>query len=68
MSLTHYEVEHHIEQYYDSERECTVKKIWYICAKCHRMRCEKYDCYLPPPKHKDKNKVLQRNKRRISDR
>lgn len=57
MPLTHYEVEHHIEQYYDSKRECTVK----------RMRCEKYDCYLPPPKHKDKNKVLQKNKRRISD-
>lgn len=63
----HQDFEYRCEQYYDRKRHCIVKKIQYMCMICGRIRHEKYDCYLPPPKRKDKSKVLKRNKRRVSD-
>lgn len=63
----HQEFEYRTEQYVDEKRGVIVKKIQYMCMICGNIRYEKYDCYLPPPKYKDKNKVLQRNKRRVSD-
>lgn len=63
----HQEVEYRTESYIDEERGVSVKKIMYMCMICGRVRCEKYDCYLPPPKPKDKSKVLEKNKRRYRD-
>lgn len=60
----HQEFEYRTEQYFDRKRHVIVKKIQYMCMICGRMRCEKYDCYLPPPKQKDKSKVLNKNKQR----
>ena len=60
----HQEFEYRTEQYIDSKKHCLVKKIQYMCMICGRIRYEKYDCYLPPPKQKDKSKVLNRNKQR----
>lgn len=62
----HQDFEYGCYQYYDEKRHCIVKKIQYMCMICGRMRYEKYDCYLPPPKPKDKSKILRRNKRRVS--
>ena len=39
-----------------------------MCMICGRIRHEKYDCYLPPPKEKDKSKVLEKNKRKFGGR
>ncbi|MFQ6792909.1 MAG: hypothetical protein ACLRT4_13860 [Thomasclavelia sp.] len=58
----HQDFEYRSYQYYDSKRHCIVKKIQYMCMICGRIRYEKYDCYVPPPKSKDKTKVLQMNK------
>ena len=63
----HQEFEYDTQQYYDSKRHCIVKKIGYMCMICGRIRHEKYDCYIPPPKHKDKSKVLERNKKRFRE-
>ena len=63
----HYHQEFRCEQYYDRKRHCIVKKIPYMCMSCGRIRHEKYDCYLPPPKRKDKTKVLEKNKKKRSD-
>ncbi len=62
----HQEFEYRSEQYYDRKRHCIVKKIQYMCMICGRIRHEKYDCYLPPPK--DKSKVLEKNKRKFGER
>lgn len=61
----HQEFEYRSEQCYDSKRHCIVKKIQYMCMICGRIRNEKYDCYMPPPKEKDKSKALERNKKKI---
>lgn len=63
----HQEFEYRCEQYYDRKRHCIVKKMQYMCMICGRIRYEKYDCYLPPPKRKDKTKVLEKNKKKRSD-
>uniref|UniRef100_UPI00359C357C hypothetical protein n=1 Tax=Thomasclavelia spiroformis TaxID=29348 RepID=UPI00359C357C len=63
----HQEFEYRCEQYYDRKRHCIVKKIQYMCMICGRIRHEKYDCYLPPPKREDKTKVLEKNKKKRSD-
>lgn len=60
----HQEFEYCTEQYLDRKRHVIVKKIQYMCMICGRIRYEKYDCYLPPPKQKDKSKVLNKNKQR----
>ena len=52
----HQEFEYHTIQYFDKKRHVIVKKI----------RHEKYDCYVPPPK--SKTKALERNKRKYSNR
>lgn len=49
------EFEYRIEQYFDNKRSCLVKKIQYMCMICGRIRYEKYDCYVPPPKSKKTN-------------
>lgn len=64
----HQDFEYRSEQYYDRKRHCIVKKIQYMCMICGRIRCEKYDCYVPPPlKRKDKSKVLEKNKKKHGD-
>ena len=56
----HQEFEYRTIQYFDKKTHVIVKKIQFMCMICGRTRYEKYDCYVPPPKHK--NKVLQKNK------
>ena len=62
----HQAFEYRTEQYFDSKRSCLVKKIQYMCMICGRIRHEKYDCYVPPPK--SKNKSLERNKKKYGNR
>lgn len=62
----HQEFEYRTEQYFDKKRSCLVKKIQYMCMICGRVRHEKYDCYVPPPK--SKTKALERNKRKYGNR
>lgn len=62
----HQEFEYRTEQYFDKKRSCLVKKIQYMCMICGRIRYEKYDCYVPPPK--SKTKALERNKRKYGNR
>lgn len=38
----------------------------HMCMICGRIRYEKYDCYVPPPK--SKNKSLERNKKKYGNR
>ena len=62
----HQEFEYRTVQYFDRERQVIVKKIQYMCMICGRVRYEKYDCYVPPPKHK--TKALERNKKKYGNR
>lgn len=62
----HQEFEYHTVQYFDKKRRVIVKKIQYMCMICGRIRHEKYDCYVPPPKFK--NKSLERNKKKYGNR
>lgn len=62
----HQEFEYHTIQYFDKKRHVIVKKIQYMCMICGRVRHEKYDCYVPPPK--SKTKALERNKRKYGNR
>ena len=50
----------------DKIRHIIVKKIQYMCMICGRIRHEKYDCYVPPPKSKTKS--LERNKKKYGNR
>lgn len=59
----HQEFEYRTIQYFDKKRHVIVKKIQYMCMICGRIRHEKYDCYVPPPKSKTKS--LERNKKKI---
>lgn len=54
-----------IQRYYDKRKGCMVKKIAYKCMMCDYMTHEIYECYEPPP---SKTKVLQRNKKKYSNR
>ena len=63
----HQYYEHRVDSYFDNQKGCMVKEISYRCMICGRIRHEKYDCYIPPPKPKDKSKVLERNKRRYRE-
>ncbi len=56
-----------IRKYYDKQRGCVVKKVTFKCMMCDYMTHEKYECYEPPPKEKNKNKVLKRNKCKFSN-
>ena len=51
----HQEFECRTVQYFDKERQVVVKKIQYMCMICGHIRHEKYDCYVPPPKQKNKS-------------
>ena len=61
----HQEFEYHTVQYFDKKRRVIVKKIQYMCMICGRIRHEKYDCYVPPPKSKTKS--LERNKKKYGN-
>jgi len=58
-----------VETYFDKSRGCLVKKVTLKCMipHCNFTRHEIYECYYPPPRQKDKNKVLQRNKSKHSN-
>ena len=62
----HCYVEDSLEYYYDSNKCCRCKKVTYKC-NCGRRYNETYECYEPPPKEKNKSKVLERNKRKHSN-
>lgn len=57
----HQEFEYHTIQYFDKKRHVIVKKIQYMCMICGRIRHEKYDCYVPPPKSKTKAPGIKGN-------
>lgn len=58
----HQEFEYHTVQYFDKKRRVIVKKIQYMCMICGRIRHEKYDCYVPPPKSKTNHwKEIRKN-------
>ena len=61
----HQEFEYRTIQYFDKKRHVIVKKIQYMCMICGRIRHEKYDCYVPPPKSKTKS--LERNKKKYGN-
>lgn len=60
----HQYFEYRTDQRYDESNHAIVKKVQYMCMICGKVRFEKYITYLPPPKKKDKSKVLERNKQR----
>ena len=62
----HQDFEYRTEQYFDNKRNCLVKKIQYMCMICGRVRHERYDCYVPPPK--SKTSALERNKKKQGNR
>lgn len=62
----HQEFEYRIVRYFDKKRHVIVKKIQYMRMICGRIRHEKYDCYVPPPKSKTKS--LERNKKKYDNR
>lgn len=55
-----------IEHYYDRNKGCPCKKVTYKCT-CGKKFYETYECYEPPPKERNKDKVLQKNKKRFSN-
>ncbi len=66
----HHELyEDEVKRYYDKKRNCDVKKVTYRCMipNCDYVTHEVYECYYPPPKAKDKNKALKRNKRKYGN-
>ena len=55
------------EKYYDHNRGCMVKKFTYECMICGD-ECYEYYEYRPPPnKEKNKNKVLEKHKKKYSN-
>ena len=61
----HQEFKYRTVRYFDKKRHVFVKEIQYMCMICGRIRYEKYDCYVPPPK--SKNKSLERNKKKYGN-
>lgn len=55
-----------IKRHYNHKRHCVIKKVTYKCMMCDYMTHEIYECYEPPPKFK--NKSLERNKKKYSNR
>lgn len=70
----HQEFEYRTVRYFDKKRHVFVKEIQYMCMICGHIHPEKYDCYVPPPKSKNKslernkNKSLERNKKKYGNR
>lgn len=60
----HQYFEYNTESWYDEKQHCLKRKVTYMCMICGNLRHEVYDCYQPPPKEKDKSKVLNKNKKR----
>ena len=55
------------EKYYDHNRGCMVKKFTYECMICGD-ECYEYYEYRPPPnKEKNKNKTLEKHKKKFSN-
>lgn len=50
----HQYFEYRTEQYLDKKRHAIVKKVQLMCMICGCIRNEKTDCYIPPPKRKNK--------------
>jgi CO dehydrogenase/acetyl-CoA synthase alpha subunit len=55
--------EDEVKHYYNKSKGCMCKKVTYAC-ECGKKFYETYECYEPPPKQKNKNSVLEKNKKR----
>lgn len=55
---------YNMKVYYDKNKGCLIKKATFKCMMCDYMKHETYEYYYPPPKQKDKLKVLEKNKNR----
>ena len=60
----HQYFEYRTQQYYDKIDHAIVKRVKYMCMICGKIRYEKYVTYLPPPKTKNKSKVLKKNQQK----
>ncbi len=59
--------EHSVKTYYDQESSCMVKKVTFRCVICGKLYHERYE-YKPPPKKYKSCKVLEKNKKKYSNR
>lgn len=57
--------EDNVKHYYDRDKGCLCKKATYKCT-CGRKFYRIYESYYPPPKEKNKDKVLQKNKKKYN--
>lgn len=58
--------EDNVKHYYDKSKGCRCKKVTYRCP-CGKKYFDTYECYEPPPKDKNKSKVLEKNKKKYSN-
>lgn len=57
-----------IKKYFNHQKGCMVKDATFRCMICGKEHHERYEYKPPPSKEKNKNKVLEKNKRKHNDR